>query len=162
MSRDEKVEKLAAELRRHKQLYYSGHPEISDEAFDRLEQELKKLAPGHPVLSLVGSPDPSPDRPKMAHLVPMLSLDKTYDDADVGKWAKGEDILGLLKIDGSSLHLQFDRGQLKYALTRGDGRFGEDVSDRVQWVSNLPLQLPFKESFGVRGELFCPQSLFLS
>ncbi len=109
---------------------------------------------------MVGGTQAISEKPKVAHLVPMLSLDKTYLSDDILKWSEGEKVLGLLKIDGSSLHLHYSKGRLVKALTRGDGRYGEDVSDRAHWVSDVPLRISVHEDFSVRGELYCPQSSF--
>lgn len=157
---EKEVEKLASEIKRHKQFYYSGMSEISDEDYDLLEEKLKKVSPHHPVLSLVGYKDASIDKPKIAHSVPMLSLDKTYDPSGVAKWAKDQALVGMLKIDGSSLHLDYQNGQLMSAVTRGDGRYGEDVSDRVSWVADIPLKTSRLDRFSVRGELYCPEESF--
>ena len=108
----DRVHWLASEIMRHKNLYYAGRPVIADMDYDKLEDELKALAPDHPVLGIVGAVNLESSNPKVIHETPMLSLDKTYDVKSLQKWAEGHDIVGTLKVDGTSMSLVYRAGRL--------------------------------------------------
>lgn len=154
-----RVEALAEQILRHKRLYYAGKPEISDSAYDKLEGELQALAPEHPALSVVGSAPGTAAR-KMPHDTPMLSLNKTYKVEDLVSWMDGEELVGTPKVDGNSLSLIYEKGVLSLAKTRGDGRVGEDVTEKVRWISECLPRLQDKVSVEVRGELYCSNHQF--
>ncbi len=154
-----RVEFLANEIIKHKQLYYAGRPEISDAKFDSLEAELKNLSPDHPALKFVGSA-PSKGLPKVTHESPMLSLNKTYKVEELSGWMGDEAIVGTPKVDGNSLSLIYTDGVLSLAKTRGDGRVGEDVTDKIQWVTDCVPRLPKSLNLEVRGEVYCSTHKF--
>jgi DNA ligase (NAD+) len=156
----DRVAWLATEILRHKTLYYGGRPEISDQDYDRLEDELRDLSPDHPVLGVIGSINLESSNPKVIHAVPMLSLDKTYDMKDLQRWAAGRDVLGTLKVDGTSMSLVYRSGKLSLAKTRGNGREGEDVTAKLRWVADAIPEIPGDMDFEVRGELYCSESNF--
>ena len=133
MYNSEKVEKLANEIYKNKRLYYAGNPAISDYDFDKLENELRTLAPNHPVLSFVGTDDGQNGK-KVAHAKAMLSLQKTYDFAELAKWVEKNPSVGMWKVDGNSLSLVYEDGKLVVARPRGDGKMGEDVTEKAIWV----------------------------
>lgn len=155
-----RVAALADEILRHKDLYYRGKPEISDAAYDKLEDELRTLSPDHPVLALVGTAATS-DAPKVKHREPMLSLNKTYDPAELAKWAKGETTVGTVKVDGVSISLVYQDGKLQLAKTRGNGVVGEDVTAKARWVADALPAIDAPGEVEVRGELYCTESQFL-
>lgn len=154
-----RVEELAREIMLYKKQYYAGKPTVSDAVYDKLETELKKLSPNHPVLKYVGAA-PSPGAPRATHDVPMLSLNKTYKVEDLHSWIDGEDIVGTPKIDGNSLSITYAQGGLKIAKTRGDGRVGEDVTDKILWIADCVPELSKKVSIEVRGEVYCSAHKF--
>ncbi len=154
------ISKLADQVMHHKKLYYAGHPEMSDVEYDKLEARLKKLSPRHPALSFVGSEVASSSK-KVAHKEPMLSLAKTYDLAELERWIKDHPVVGMQKIDGNSLSIIYEDGELVLAKTRGNGREGEDVTDKIAWISDLIPNLPGKYNAEIRGELFCYESRFV-
>lgn len=157
----DRVHWLAAEIMRHKKLYYSGAPEISDVDYDQLEDELRALAPEHPVLAIVGAVNLESSNPKVVHKTPMLSLDKTYDLDVLFKWATGYDVMGTLKVDGTSMSLVYQGGRFVLAKTRGNGREGEDVTVKLNWVADAIPQVSERKDFEVRGELYCSESNFI-
>lgn len=157
----DRVHWLASEIMRHKNLYYAGRPVIADVDYDKLEDELKALAPDHPVLGIVGAVNLESSNPKVIHETPMLSLDKTYDVKSLQKWAEGHDIVGTLKVDGTSMSLVYRAGRFTLAKTRGNGREGEDVTAKLKWVSDAIPQVAQASDFEVRGELYCSESNFL-
>lgn len=157
----DRVAFLATEILRHKQLYYTGKPEISDAKYDLLEDELKTLAPDHPVLAVVGQPDLVSSNPKIVHDRPMLSLNKTYELKDLISWADGHDVVGTLKVDGTSISLIYLAGKLTLAKTRGNGREGEDVTTKLKWVTDAVPRLSQAIDCEIRGELYCSESNFI-
>lgn len=152
---------LSSEILRHKQLYYTGKPEVSDAKYDQLEDELRKISPDHPVLSVVGQPDLVSNNPKIVHDRPMLSLNKTYDMADLFSWADQHEIVGTLKVDGTSISLVYKGGKLALAKTRGNGREGEDVTLKLKWVADAIPKLSEPVDCEIRGELYCSESQFI-
>lgn len=159
-NKHDNVRELAELILKHKRLYYQGVPEISDYEYDRYEERLRAIAPGHPLLNLVGTPDNKAPSQKLPHIVPMLSLNKTYDRKELIRWANGKALNGMYKIDGNSLSLTYTNGRLTQAKTRGDGYYGEDILDKVRWISECIPSLftestPFPQDLEVRGEVYC-------
>ncbi len=161
------VAHLADELLRHKRLYYAGQPAVPDAVYDKLEDQLRRLAPTHPVLSYVGT-DVADDLPKVRHAEPMLSLQKTYDMAELLKWVDSERVVGTVKVDGVSLSLIYAAGELVQAKTRGNGQVGEDVTPKVRWIAEARPQLhgvgageALPAQLEIRGEIYCTETDFL-
>ena len=163
-----RITELAHSVMHHKKVYYSGKPEISDAAYDALEDELKSLSPGHPALQIVGAraematlaPSGASAR-KVEHRTPMLSLDKTYKLSDLHHWVASRPVVGTLKVDGNSLSIVYEGGRLVLAKTRGNGRVGEDVTEKAEWISDIPRMLPDGIDAEVRGEIYCTEGNFL-
>lgn len=153
-----RIQKLESEIIKHKALYYQGRPEITDFEYDKLEEELKKLDPKNPVLQIVGSTTSASD--KIKHDKKMLSLEKTYVLEDLVSWMGNEEILSTMKLDGISCSLVYQDGDLFLAKTRGDGTFGENITKKVMWISNVPKFISYKNKVEVRGELFCDEESF--
>ncbi|MEW5763960.1 MAG: NAD-dependent DNA ligase LigA [Acidobacteriota bacterium] len=168
---------LRAEIERHRRLYYElDAPEISDEAYDRLEEELRLLEASHPEIRLPDSPTQtvggrvgrafSPVR----HPSAMLSLDNTYGREDLLEWNERlERILGRgdldfvceIKLDGLSVALQYESGEFLRGATRGDGLVGEDVTENLRTIRTLPVSLRgAPERLVVRGEVYIPVRAF--
>lgn len=141
-------------------LFYfeKDQPIMTDEEYDPLKQELAKKEPQSDLVNQIGSGTPG----SYKHDKPMLSLDKAYTEDDVKKWSqkiKGM-IVGSLKLDGLALSLKYQKGELKIAVTRGDGEFGEDVTDTVSAVTHIPKRIPVSKPVEIRGEAFLPFSSF--
>jgi DNA ligase (NAD+) len=175
MDYKKRMEELAAELLKHQNLYYvQARPEISDEAYDRLFDELLRLEKRFPQHAGVNSPvrrigsDLDNTFPERPHGVPVLSLDKLYRPEEIEQWllktaaAVGGRIGFSVeeKIDGASIVLYYDRGELQYALTRGNGALGNDVSANVRTISQVPLRIAESSSVAVRGEIYITRSDF--
>jgi DNA ligase (NAD+) len=147
---EKKVEALREKIRHHEYLYYVlDQPEISDLDFDKLMQQLKALETEHPALITADSPTqrvggkPREGFIKVAHSSPMLSLDNTYNEDELRDWERRVhelsgrsevDYVCELKLDGMSLALIYEDGQLARGITRGDGSVGEDVTLNVRTV----------------------------
>ncbi|MBP6216957.1 MAG: NAD-dependent DNA ligase LigA [Oligoflexales bacterium] len=177
-----KIADLAEKILTYKRAYYSGQALISDFEYDKLEEELLDLDPSHPVLLQVGSPVKNKSSnaiekenlAKVPHHPPMLSLAKTYSLEDLCEWSKEAPLLASIKVDGVSVAIVYEKGQLILAKTRGDGFFGEEVTKKIRWIKKgLPSSLffknkEFKEKWSdiflnkveIRGELYCSQDSF--
>ncbi len=150
------IDKLANKILYHKRKYYDGEPEISDEAYDSLEEKLRQLDPENPVLFIVGSLDGG----KVTHDIPMLSCQKAQDIEEVLKWSQGFDLYIEYKVDGLSLSLTYEEGRLIQAATRGNGTTGDDTTIVAMKLASIPKTIPMKSQIFVRGELFMPLSEF--
>ncbi|HET9409439.1 MAG TPA: NAD-dependent DNA ligase LigA [Candidatus Sulfotelmatobacter sp.] len=179
-----RIDALRDEIRHHEHLYYVlDQPEITDQEFDKLMQELQQLESEHPNLITPDSPTqrvggkPREGFVKVRHSSPMLSLDNTYNEEELRAWErrvhelsgrKDVDYVCELKLDGMSLSLGYDDGHLARGITRGDGTVGEDVTLNVRTVRSVPLSIPkdrlkkagIPSNFEVRGELLMPTAAF--
>jgi DNA ligase (NAD+) len=174
----------AAELRKlidhHNHKYYvDAAPEISDREFDRLLQELTEIEQKHPELVTPDSPTqrvggaPIEGFAKVAHRVPMLSIENSYDEADLRKF-DADVRKGLpagstieytveLKIDGVSMSLRYEHGLLAVAATRGSGGVGDDVTHNIRTIAAIPLKLEGAHPpavFEARGEVYMTRTEF--
>lgn len=154
-----RIQELEKLILHHKERYYLGSAEISDEKYDQLENELKKLDPENPVLQIVGFKQTEAVS-KVEHQRKMLSLDKTYDEKDLGKWVGKEEVVSVFKIDGSSCSLIYENGHLVTAKTRGDGQFGENITKKAVFIPDVPKHIDHKGTIEVRGEVYCIEKNF--
>lgn len=157
MNNDKRVKELEDLILKNKRLYYLGKSEISDTDYDKLEEELREIDPENHVLSVVGL---SLEGAKIPHYKKMLSLQKTYDLADLLSWIDNEEVISTEKIDGSSCSLIYKNGELVIAKTRGDGSFGEDITSKVINIADIPKIIPLKSFLEIRGEIFCTDENF--
>ena len=152
------ITKLENMIKHHKALYYQGTPEISDVEYDAIENQLKKIDPQNPVLSLVGAEVTGNN--KVKHDSKMLSLGKTYKLDELLKWVGNKEVVSLYKLDGVSCSLIYENGHLVMGKTRGDGKFGENITNKVRWMKGVPQKITIKERIEVRGEMYCDESSF--
>jgi DNA ligase (NAD+) len=167
-----KILQLSAEIERHDRLYYKdAQPEISDFEYDCLRAELLHLESLLPEFSSTKIGD---DRSgyllTRPHFTPMLSLENTYDladvlrfDARIRKRLKMDALTYVVepKIDGLAVNLIYENGRLECALTRGNGTEGDDVTDNVRTIKDLPLVLEgVPELMEIRGEVYLEQDTF--
>ncbi len=176
---EKRIARLRQEIRRHEHLYYVlAAPEISDQAYDALERELRELEAEFPELVTPTSPTqrvgetPSAEFPAFVHRVPMLSLDNTYSEEELREFeerifratSKREvAYTAELKIDGLSMALHYERGKLVRAVTRGDGVRGDDVTPNARAIRAIPLELvgdDVPEELEARGEVYLPRTRF--
>jgi DNA ligase (NAD+) len=174
---------LRAEIERHNRLYYvDDAPEISDEAYDRIFNELKELEEKFGELRTPDSPTQRvggavrEELTPVRHAVPMRSIRTETDTEDTGAAkfdARIRRELGLgsgdppveyameLKFDGVAISLRYEGGELLQAATRGDGETGEDVTDNVRTIRSIPLRLREKIALlEVRGEIYMRRADF--
>ena len=162
---DARIDWLAKQIERHSDLYYNrAEPEISDAEYDELWDELNSLSPEHPQLGMVGS-DPPPGSTKVDHLFRMMSLDKATSDEEIAHFvsettAQGRRFVCQPKLDGSALSLEYRRGRLVRAATRGNGTRGEDVTANARRMRNVPEALRWEGDCHVRGEVVMPLAVF--
>ena len=178
------IEKLRDEIRRHEYLYYvQDDPEISDAAFDRLLNQLKKLEAEHPDLVTPDSPSqrvggaPREGFQSVRHKTPMVSLDNAFSTEELEAFDKrvreliGRDKIEYVcehKFDGLSLSLLYEKGTLVRGVTRGDGTTGEDVTPNVKTIRSIPLSVNaallkkagLPANFEVRGEALMTRKAF--
>jgi DNA ligase (NAD+) len=150
------LEKL---IEKHKNLYYAGNAEISDEQFDSLENELRKLDPQNTILDKVGSTLIKKNE-KIKHKTKMLSLEKTYSYDDLLAWINKQEVLSMLKFDGSSCSLIYEDGKLVMAKTRGDGDWGENIFNKCEFMQSIPKKLKKNINVEIRGEIICYENQF--
>ena len=177
---------LAAEIGRHNRLYHTDDaPEISDADYDALVRENAAIEAAFPHLVRADSPSrqigaaPAGHLAKVAHARPMMSLDNAFSDEEVVEFigrvrrflrlADDEPIALTAepKIDGLSCSLRYERGRLVQALTRGDGQIGEDVTENVRTIGDIPDDLPASvfgrsDVFEVRGEVYMAKADFMA
>lgn len=173
----DKIDALSATLEQHNYNYYVlSSPTIGDYEFDMLLKELEQLENEHPELASDNSPtkrvggDITKKFGTVPHEYPMLSLSNTYSEEEIVDWEKRIHKLSPtpptfvceLKYDGVAIGIRYENGQLKQAVTRGDGSKGEDVTTNVRTIKTIPLKLKpgYPEKFEIRGEIFFPLKNF--
>lgn len=177
-----RAEELRNTLRYHSEKYYNeDSPEISDYEYDMLFEELKQLETAHPEVDIPASPThkvggaASEKFSKVTHPVKMGSLTDVFDheelkafirrtkDALVDDGYSAEDIVYSVepKIDGLSVSLTYEGGRLTLGATRGDGVVGENVTENVRTIGDVPKTLAENVSLTVRGEVYMPRDSFL-
>jgi DNA ligase (NAD+) len=155
---------LASQITEARAAYYAGNPTMTDAAFDALEDSLRSLDPNHPVLANVGAA-PVSGWAKVQHSIPMGSLNKAQNAADMVKWycdvGSVFPLLVMEKMDGIAIALRFDKGTLTQAITRGDGITGEDITRNVALMNGIPDASRLGPWSGwVRGEIIVRKSDF--
>jgi len=175
--------RLTLELEAHDRRYYQEDaPSVSDADYDALRQRFNAIEKRFPELVSPESPSqrigaaPSGRFRKVRHAVPMLSLDNAFAEADVIDFVgrierflklsgEGIDFSAEPKIDGLSMSLRYERGELVTAATRGDGAEGEDVTANIRTLKDVPQQLKGRnvpQICEVRGEVYMTKKGFLA
>lgn len=174
-----RAEQLRNTLNHHNYLYYvAARPEISDQEYDRLLRELQDLEQAHPDLITPDSPTqrvggaPLTGFANVRHTVPMMSLDNTYNQAELSEFDArvhkrlGEQPYSYVlepKIDGVAVSLRYEHGWLQHGLTRGDGQIGDDVTANLRTIRSIPVKLPTRRPpavLEVRGEVYMTKTGF--
>ena len=181
MNEIERIIELRKQLHQHNYNYYVlSAPTISDKEFDMSLKELQELEDRHPEMFDANSPtqrvgsDLNEEFQTVAHIRPMLSLANTYNIEEVRDFYQrvsdalhGQpfQVCAELKYDGLSISLHYHNGELRQAVTRGDGVQGDDVTANVRTIRSIPLVLnsdiiDIPENFEIRGEILMPWSSF--
>ena len=174
----QRVSELTKQLNHYNNQYYSeAVSQISDKQYDLLIKELSELEKVYPQLQKPDSPtlrvggNINKNFETVVHKRPMLSLDNTYSEQDmedfavrVRKGTTGEvAYVAELKYDGVAVSLHYENGLFVKGITRGDGSKGDDITDNLRTVRNIPLRITgdkLPADFEVRGEVFMPFDVF--
>ena len=162
---NQRIEWLAEQIAYHSDLYYNqALTEIPDSEFDALWDELKLLDSTHLQLQRVGA-EIDPGTVKVDHMFPMRSLNKGTTDEDIGHFVHQSSLeatrfISQPKLDGSALSLEYRKGRLIRAATRGSGNRGEDVTKNARKVENVPHKLGVEVDVHIRGEVVMRKSTF--
>ena len=149
-----KTIELESKIQKAQDAYYNGEALYSDEEYDLMMDQLKAENPDSPLISKIGK-DGSSLFPKRKHWMMMGSQQKAANEGQFHKWwvkTKPNQCLAQPKLDGLSLSLQYNEGTFVAAVTRGDGEYGDDVSENVKKIG-IPLQLPTPYTGAIRGEI---------
>lgn len=181
----EEAEQLRLAINEHNYAYFVlDDPSVPDAEYDRLVRRLQEIEREHPELVTPDSPTQRVGSEKLGgflevrHAKPMLSLDNVFNDDELAAFDKRViDRLGGAgiavqnvrywaepKLDGAAVSLRYERGELVFGATRGDGYTGEDITHNVRTIRSIPLRLRgahVPEVFEVRGEVFMPRKGFL-
>ena len=161
MSRNlERIKKLTDQLNQYRHEYYNlSAPTVSDAAYDRLFDELAALE-RQTRITMANSPTQTvgytavSSLEKTTHPVPLLSLEKTKSVDDLMKFGGGRELLLMLKLDGLTVKLTYENGELQEAATRGDGNEGEVITHNARTFRGVPLRIPYQHRLVVTGEAF--------
>ncbi|AMD97196.1 DNA ligase (NAD(+)) LigA [Streptococcus sp. oral taxon 431] len=171
---NERMKELVELLNRYATEYYtSDNPSVSDSEYDRLYRELVELEKAHPDQVLPESPTHRVGGKildgfeKYSHQYPLYSLQDAFSreeldafDARVRKELDDVTYICELKIDGLSISLTYEQGIFVTGATRGDGSIGENITENLKRVKDIPLSLPEKLDITVRGECYMPRASF--
>ncbi|KJU91912.1 NAD-dependent DNA ligase LigA [Streptococcus infantis] len=171
---NERMKELVELLNRYAAEYYtSDNPSVSDSEYDRLYRELVELEKAHPDQVLPESPTHRVGGKildgfeKYSHQYPLYSLQDAFSreeldafDARVRKELDDVTYICELKIDGLSISLTYEQGIFVTGATRGDGSIGENITENLKRVKDIPLSLPEKLDITVRGECYMPRASF--
>ncbi len=171
---NERMKELVELLNRYATEYYtSDNPSVSDSEYDRLYRELVELEKAHPEQVLPDSPTHRVGGKildgfeKYSHQYPLYSLQDAFSreeldafDARVRKELDDVTYICELKIDGLSISLTYEQGIFVVGATRGDGSVGENITENLKRVKDIPLSLPEKLDITVRGECYMPRASF--
>ena len=160
--KSDRIKHLQDQIEFHQHLYYNGQPEISDEKFDELWDELKALDPKNEVFSKVGA-DYDSSLGKVRHVILMNSQAKVTNSAEFNKWAKKMNydlFITQFKLDGISVELQYFNGKFKFGVTRGDGQVGDDISSNVKKMAFFVPEVNLEFTGAVRGEIVLTKDIF--
>ena len=171
---NERMNELVALLNRYATEYYtSDNPSVSDSEYDRLYRELVELEAAYPDQVLADSPTHRVGGKvldgfeKYSHQYPLYSLQDAFSreeleafDARVRKQVAHPTYICELKIDGLSISLTYEKGIFVAGATRGDGSIGENITENLKRVKDIPLTLPEELDITVRGECYMPRASF--
>lgn len=171
---EKRVQELTTLLEKYNYEYYVlNQSTVSDQEFDRLMEELKKLEEEFPTLKKKNSPtqrvggEVQSEFKKIPHKRLMLSLADIFNEDEIRDWDKRirsilhvdeVEYVGELKIDGLGMSLIYENGEFQYAVTRGDGIMGEDVTANVMTIPSIPMHVKELRPFEVRGEVYMPKA----
>ena len=173
--------RLLEEIKKHDRLYFvENTPEISDYEYDLIVKQAERIEKKHPDWILDDTPtkniqsDVKSGFTQKYHSEPMLSLANTYSEKELDEFIKrmhkllerkDAEFTVELKMDGVAVSVRYENGELVQGVTRGDGKKGDDVTENVKTIGNLPHKLTghsIPEVLEIRGEVFLPLKVFRS
>lgn len=161
---DTKIQEQRQKIKRYQEAYYNLCPLVSDAEYDAELEVLKRDCPDAPEIKKVGAPPPTHSIwEKVKHQIPMGSLSKANSEQEFLEWVQKTSTTNFFithKIDGSSMELIYKAGKLARCVTRGDGVIGEDVTENVRQVPNIPEYLGKNVDATVRGEIIMTKKVF--
>lgn len=162
----ERIHELVQKLNRYRYEYYNeDSPSVSDAVYDHLYDELSRLEKECGII-LANSPTQTVgyktvgSLPTINHSIPLLSLDKTKSVHELISFLNGQSALLMLKLDGLTIKLVYENGELLEGSTRGDGDVGEIITHNLPAFRNIPKTIPYKSRLVVTGEGFIHKSVF--
>jgi len=171
-----RIEELVRLLNYYNYRYYvENNPVVSDYEYDQLYRELKELEEKYPQYRRQDSPtqrvggEPLKGFATVSHKVPMLSIDNTYSEEDLIEFdsrvkkmagATNVEYVVELKYDGVAVSLIYENGVFIRGASRGDGWYGDDITENLKTVITLPLTIPYKKPIEVRGEVYMRKDTF--
>lgn len=174
----DRINELRNLIRTYDAAYYiRGESLISDQEYDSLYHELEKLEKAFPQFKTSDSPtqrvgsDLTKEFPKVAHSIPMMSIDNTYSEQELREWVErierslpGEKLsfVGELKVDGVAVSLIYENKKLIRGITRGNGTIGDEVTANIRTIRGIPLSVDYDLPIEVRGEVYMTFKAFSS
>ncbi|MFX1588601.1 MAG: DNA ligase (NAD(+)) LigA, partial [Promethearchaeota archaeon] len=162
VNKREVVQKLEDLIRYHRNLYYNKQPEISDEEYDALVDELNKLTPNNKIFSEIGK-DSAAGFIKRKHVIFMNSQSKINTPNELLKWndkISCPRLIVQLKLDGISIEIQYIDGVQTFSLTRGNGEIGDDITKNVKKMRGYLPKVDKDFSGAVRAEIILTHDIF--
>lgn len=174
----DRIKFLVEEIKKANVEYYvESNPTMLDSEYDNLFRELKELELKYPEYKLsdsptltVGAEEEDSGRKKVTHKRPMLSLGNSFSEDDLKSFEKrvGKEVTGIenvdymaeLKIDGLAVSLHYKEGNFLLGTTRGDGVIGEEITENLKNLSDVPLKVDYQGEFEVRGEVYMSKESF--
>ena len=158
-TKNARIKELETLIQKYQSSYYNGEAEISDAEFDKLWDELKELSPTSKILQKIGAD--SGNFAKRNHVMPMGSQEKAANPEQFLAWANKhiyDEYFVEYKLDGASLELQYENGKLIHAVTRGDGKIGDDITANAKKMNGVIQNLKINDeevlfTGGIRGEV---------
>jgi len=162
----EKIRKLTAKLNQWRHEYYNlNAPTVTDGIYDRYYDELQRLEKSSGIV-MSNSPTQTvgytvvDSLEKIAHPVPLLSMEKTKQSGDLIRFIGSHQVLLMHKLDGLTVKLEYEKGSLIQASTRGDGEEGEVITHNAGVIEGIPAFIPYRKRLVVVGEAFIKKSAF--
>src|SRR3990167_7875689 len=178
MTHQEYLHLVQTLLQHDKRYYEEARPTISDTSYDQIMRQLLDYEAAHPDKIASDSPSlrlterPSSGFMQKEHMAPMMSLSNTYSYEEIDDFVKrvhkllGKkevDFCAELKMDGVAISIRYDKGKLVHAVTRGNGKRGDDVTEGMKTIPSFPLKLkghPVPDSIEIRGEVYMTLATF--
>ena len=174
MDEKQRLIELRQLLKRYSYEYYTlDKPTVPDSEYDALFRELQELEDKYPEMD---DPDSVTKRvgfeilsefQKVDHEKPMLSLGDVFSYDELREWSRkitdlypDVEYCAEYKIDGLAMSLTYENGQFQQAVTRGDGITGEDVTNNVRTIHSIPMSIPYRQRYEIRGEVYMPKASF--